>query len=349
MLRANGYSFFRAMFAVALVALLTGCGAALERHMQKTSGEVMQSLSRNHTLPYQLEQDDAHMACSMAEATTPMMMAFGRVTTTPNQLGVTMSLSAGACAEERGRELEYAYQKHMRDRNVAQARDARYASHRHYRIAAKRYHRSWQYLNVHYGDVGQGDCPTEEFNDDLDEFIYLNGLLAGLQAMNAETKASQSLGVATNIPARVERAAQCLDDDKWWGAPMALRAAIWSMLPSTMPEGEDPFERLEEAGRKGEEAGVRLPHVMHAIAADNAGDNERVRRVIRRHAEAINENNAARHWVMVDENATLNILALSDRLWIENTGHRTPTGKLGTFWDDSAPEQEEEIDMEDFL
>jgi hypothetical protein len=37
---------------------------------------------------------------------------------------------------------------------------------------------------------------------------------------------------------------------------------------------------------------------------------------------------------MVDAMATQMILAISDRLWMENTGHRTPMGRLGTFWDD---------------
>jgi len=31
-------------------------------------------------------------------------------------------------------------------------------------------------------------------------------------------------------------------------------------------------------------------------------------------------------------------LELSDRLWTENTGHRTPIGEYGSFWDDKKEE-----------
>ena len=41
-------------------------------------------------------------------------------------------------------------------------------------------------------------------------------------------------------------------------------------------------------------------------------------------------------------------VAVSDRLWVENTGHRTPMGQLGTFWDDQK-EEVETMDLDDLL
>ena len=46
--------------------------------------------------------------------------------------------------------------------------------------------------------------------------------------------------------------------------------------------------------------------------------------------------------------ATDMIVAISDRLWMENTGHRTPMGQLGTFWDDEK-EAVETMDLDDLL
>jgi hypothetical protein len=46
--------------------------------------------------------------------------------------------------------------------------------------------------------------------------------------------------------------------------------------------------------------------------------------------------------------ATQQILAVSDRLWTEATGSRTPIGGLGTFWDDASP-AEEALDINDLL
>ncbi len=330
-----------------LLIVMTGC-SAIQNHMYRTSGTVMQGLSKDHTTPYLLQQDDVGMSCAMSEATTPMMMSFGRVTDNPDQLGIMMNLSAAGCSQERAWERELEYLKAMGDRNASHARDAQYGADRHHREAALRFHRSWKHLNVHYGDIGDQSCPTDRFDSDLDEFMYMSGLLAGLQAMGAQVAAGQSLGVPDNIAGRVERGAQCLDNEKWWGVPLAMRAAIWSMLESVKPEGEDPFERLDEASAMGEEAGVRVANVLHALAADNASKDERLRSVIRRHAEAIHETDAHPDWVMVDETATRGLMYISDRLWMEAQGHRTPTGRLGHFWDDEAPE-EDDSDLEGLL
>lgn len=339
----------RARFVVLLlvITLLSGC-SAIRNHMYATSGSVMQGLSKEHTTPYLLQQKDLGMSCAMSEATTPMMMSFGRVTDEPNQLGVMMNLSAAGCSVERAREHDLAYHRLMRDRDTDAARDAQYSARRHYREATLRYHRSWQNLNEHYGDIGNQECPTERLETEMDQFMYLSGLIAGLQAMNSQVRSGEQLGVPNNIGSRVARATDCLDDDRWWGVPGAMKAAVHAMLPSAAPEGVQPFEELEEASRKGEEAGVRLANVFHAVAARNAEDRERVRDVIRRHAEAIENREPAEDWTMIDETATQQIVALSDLLWTKATGHRTPTGRLGEFWDDKEPESEN-IDLNELM
>ena len=52
--------------------------------------------------------------------------------------------------------------------------------------------------------------------------------------------------------------------------------------------------------------------------------------------------------VLLDIVATQQVLAVSDRLWTEATGSRTPIGGLGTFWDDASP-AEEALDINDLL
>jgi hypothetical protein len=129
---------------------------------------------------------------------------------------------------------------------------------------------------------------------------------------------------------------------------MALRATVWAMIPGAQPAGEDPFVRLDIADEQGEEAGVRISHVFHAIAAQNKSDNERLRSVIRSHAEAIEETPSNEQWQLIDAMATQMIVAISDRLWMENTGHRTPMGQLGSFWDDEK-EAVETMDLDGLL
>lgn len=331
--------------AVVASVALSGCGVV--NHMvYKTTGDVLQGFSRNHTVPYLLSTDDLAMGCAMSEATAPLLMSFGRVTNEPDQIAVMLYLSAAGCADEQAREHELTGLAALGNMDGNAAEDAMIRQKRAHALAAKRYFRSWQHHNAYYGEPGNGECP--DFDDDLDEFIYMAGLLSGLQALNAEIQSTSAIGVPKNVGSVVGRATSCLDSDKWWGAPMALRATIWAMIPGAMPEGENAFERLEMSDRQGEQAGVRLSHVFHAIAAMNKGDNERLRDVIRRHAESIEETPSNEEWAFVDAMSTQMIVAISDRKWVENTGYRTPLGRLGTFWDDE-PEDVETMDLDDLL
>lgn len=331
--------------AVVASVALGGCGVV--NHMvYKTTGDVLQGFSRNHTVPYLLSTDDLAMGCAMSEATAPLLMSFGRVTNEPDQIAVMLYLSAAGCADEQAREHELTGLAALGDMDGDAAEDAMIRQKRAHALAAKRYFRSWQHHNAYYGEPGTGECP--DFDDDLDEFIYMAGLLSGLQALNAEIQSTSAIGVPKNVGSMVGRATSCLDNEKWWGAPMALRATIWAMIPGAMPEGENAFERLEMSDRQGEQAGVRLSHVFHAISAMNKGDNERLRDVIRRHAESIEETPSNEDWAFVDAMSTQLIVAISDRMWVENNGHRTPLGQLGTFWDDEQ-EDVETMDLDDLL
>jgi len=329
---------FRGVFvALALGTFLSGCGV-INHMIYKTTGDVMQGFSREHTIPYLMKSGDLAMGCAMSEATAPLLMSFGRVTNEPDQLAVMLYLSAGGCAEEAGREHELAALAALYEGKGNAAEDAMIRQKRAYALASKRYLKSWQHHNAFYGEPGTGECP--DFDEDMDEFIYLAGLLSGLQALNTEIQSTSSIGVPKNVGSVVARASSCLDNDNWWGVPMALKATVWSMMPGALPEGEDAFERLATADRQGEEAGVRLSHVFHAIAATNKGDDAKVKAVIRKHAESLDARPANEDWAFVDAMATNMIVAISDRLWVENTGHRTPLGQLGTFWDDQQKEVE---------
>ena len=327
-------------------AILSGCGA-VNHMMYKTTGDVMQGFSRDHTVPFLMESDDLAMGCAMSEATAPLLMSFGRVTREPDQLAVMLYLSAGGCADEQAREYELEALAAMHAMNGNAAEDAMIRQKRAHTVAARRYYKAWQHHNAQYGNPADGECP--DFDDDMDEFIYMAGLLSGLQALNAQIQSTSSIGVPANIGSIAARATSCLENDKWWGAPMALRATVWAMIPGAQPEGEDALERLEIADAQGEEAGVRLAHVFHAIAALNRGDEAMVREVIRDHAESLERTPASEDWRFVDAMATNMIVAVSDRLWVENTGHRTPLGQLGTFWDDNKQEDIETMDLDDLL
>lgn len=329
------------VWLLVLLTTLPGCSL-----IYKTTGDVMQGFSKAHTVPYLLKTDDLAMSCAMSQATAPLLLSFGRVTSEPDQLAVMLYLTAGGCAEEAAREDELQGLAALQGLQAEEAQDASIRQKRHYALAAQRYFKGWKHFKAYYGDPGTADCP--EFDKDIDGFIYMAGLLNGLQALNAEIQSTESIGVPKNIGSVVAQATGCLDNRTWWGAPMALRATVWAMLPGTMPQGERAFERLQQSDRQGEEAGVRLAHVFHAIAAVNKGDDAALRAVIRRHAKAIEEKPAPEQWRLVDAMATQIIQAISDRMWVEHVGYRTPSGQLGTFWDDQ-PEATETMSLDGIL
>ncbi|WP_372964177.1 hypothetical protein [Marinobacter sp.] len=333
------------MTALAASFALSGCGV-VNNMIYKTTGDVMQGFSRNHTVPYLLESDDLAMGCAMSEATAPLLMSFGRVTSEPDQLAVMLYLSAGSCAEEKANEYELAGLAKMYAMDGTAAEDAFIQKKRAYSLAAKRYLKGWQHHNAYYGKPDDSECP--DFDDEMDEFIYMAGLLSGLQALNGQVQATSSIGVPFNTASVVGRASQCLDNNKWWGAPMALRATVWAMVPGTEPKGEDAFERLAIAQEQGKKAGVRLGHVFHAIAATNKNDSDLVKSIIRDYSESVKTDNANEDWRFVDAMAESMLVSISDRLWMENTGHRTPMGQFGTFWDDQQ-EPVETMDLDDLL
>ncbi|GAA3579009.1 hypothetical protein [Marinobacter xestospongiae] len=342
----RGFARLRGVAASVAVSLaLGGCGV-VNNMIYKTTGDVMQGFAKSHTVPYLLESQDLAMGCAMSQATAPLLMSFGRVTSEPDQLAVMLYLTSGACIEEQAREYELQGLAQLRAMSAEGAEDAMIRQKRAYALASERYFKGWQHHNAFYGKPDESECP--DFDEDLDEFVYFAGLLTGLQALNAEIQSTSSIGVPKNVGSTVARATSCLDNDKWWGAPMALRATVWAMIPGALPQGEDAFHRLEIADRQGEQAGVRISHVFHAMAAMNRGDTERLRGIIRSHAESIKETPSSDQWRMVDAMATQLIVAMSDRMWMENTGHRTPFGQLGTFWDDQ-PEATEVMDLDDLL
>ncbi len=338
-------SLLKAFVLGLVVAGLSACGA-VQHMMYKTTGDVMVNFAADHQVPFTLATDDMGINCAMSEALTPMLMSFGRVRDEPHKLAVITYGSAGLCAEALSWEEELRYMRAIKNQNANEAEDALIAQKRLNVVAAKRNYIAYQHLVAEYGEPG-GECP--ELEEELDEFIWIMGMVSGLQALNNEITSTTGLGVPKNIAAKVERAATCVDDDRWWGVPMALRATIWSMLPGAEPKGEDAMKRLKLAAKKGERAGVRLVHVFQALAYFGKGDMDNVKQVIRDHVKAKKKKDADPDHRLLDELATTLLTAMSDRMWTDAKGYRTPVGGLGTFWDDRKESPAEAIDLDDIL
>lgn len=317
---------FLALLVVAVALLATACSP------KKIVGDQVIKFSKEEMVPYLLTFDDTRMACAAGEALTPLLLTMESVGSNPDQLAIMVYLSAGLCAEATALEHELRYLRAVKQQNILEAQDARIAQKRAHALAAQRQYAAWQRLVSYYGDIPPGRCP--KLKDDFDQFIWLMGLVAGVNSALNDSQSDQAVGVPRDIAAKVERGAACLNEKSWWSAPLGVRAALWNILPMIAPPGVRPMETLAKVAKQSERQGVRLGHALWAVSAYGNGDKELVKNIIRDFAAAGRTAKLDPNFRMVDAIANDMILAISDRLWTEATGTRTPMGGLGTFWDD---------------
>ena len=332
------------IFAVVLLSTTFLLGGCTKQIFRMTAG-ITERFAEDYMLPYMMTTTDLRMSCAMAESMTPIMMTMKQFNPGLEKVTIMSMISASLCSQEVAFEKELEYQRALYTRNNTDAQDARIAMKRHYKTTAERQYAAYQRMVKFYGEPGGKECPR--LLDDVEQMNYLVGLLSGLQAIYSDTQATSGL-VPRNIAAKVERAAACLDAEKWFGVPLAIRATIWTLLPGALPEGEDNWARLDEADQMGEQSKVRLAHVFHALAAHSKGDKDRVRAIIKKHAEITKNVASEREFRQLDAMATSQLTALSDLMWTEAKGHRTPVGKFGKFWDERA-KATNAIDLDDIL
>lgn len=324
--------------ALAVAATLGGCS------IHGMTGDVMADYSTEHLIPWVLESGDTGMACETGVSLGGFLISFGRVTDPPHRAAIPTLLSAAVCAQEQAYEADLRSRRAIRAANVPEAKDARTVEKRQNVVAARRFLAAWQSTVAQYGMPGEG-CPELESN--YDELVYTLGLLSVVQALQHDMAAESKAGVPLDAPARAARATECLNNARWWGVPQALRAVVWVSVPGTAPDGADPWYELAQAAKVGEQAGVRLAHAIQAQAAVGAGRDDVLRAAIEAHAASLARTPPAAKWTTVDRIATQQITALSDRIWTDAEGHRTPFGALGDFPVD--PEVEEGDDLLDGL
>ncbi len=324
----------------AALAALPGCGM-----VYKTTGDVLVSYGRAEMVPYLMTYQDVGMACATGEALTPLLLSFESVGSDPDKLATLVYTVAATCTESMALEEELRYMRAVKEGRVNEAQDARSRQKELAEISARRQYEAYRRSFVEFGEADNGKCPR--LRSDFDELVWMIGQISGVQSLLNDATADTAVGVPRDVAAKVERGLACLDNEKWWGVPRGGRAALWNILPMLKPANADAWAELERATRLGFEQGVRLPSALYAISAYSVGDDQRVRRAIREFAN--NDKNLDPNYAMIDSIAGMLIKGISDRMWTEATGKRTPYGNLGTFWDDTRKSSESTINIDDLL
>jgi hypothetical protein len=290
--------------------------------------------------PATMATTDIGASCSTGMALGPVLSALGEVGRRPYKAMTFTSLAAGMCGDVAAWGAELDRLRAVQGTDASGSRDHLIRERRIHAATATRYYDAWLMLDLAFPneDLGE-DCPrlSVRKNEDL---LLLLGLTSGALAMVHDRAAEGIVGVPTDLPRKVERAAACLDDDKFWGVPRALQASVWAAVPGAAPPGVDPWEVLAEAAATGESASVRLGRALQVQALSTAGHRDAVRDAIRSHATSVDATPSDPAWALLDRFATELILHESDKIWMSAVGHRTPLGGLGTFPDDPAADSE---------
>jgi hypothetical protein len=144
----------------------------------------------------------------------------------------------------------------------------------------------------------------------------------------------------------------CVNSDEFWGLPEAIKAMVQIMKAKIGNEQEAldaGYASLAAAAHVGEGQRVRMVHLLEATLYSMQGNDAALKEVIRKHVKIIAAQPSDPEQRLLDLMATRGITLISDKLWTQNTGQRTPYNKLGTFWDDKATQTNDAPDIDDLL
>ena len=310
------------------------------------TGKILVGFVEDHAVPYVLKTDDVAMGCVMAEALTLLIPSLAQINASPYKLAVMFDFLSGSCAEFKATEEELRYIRAIHVKNVTEAQDARILQKRFLNLAAHRQLKGYLNLELAFPEMPGNRCP--DFTSWNDEFYWLIGLMDGLQAVLNDLASEGGAQVPLDISLKVGRGAGCLDNKRWWGLPNAIQSAIWVSFPGHKPESIEPLMLLDQAMKTGMQQGMLIVHVIAAKIYIGLGNSERVKEIIRSNVQNRTSFSANPDFLFLNQVASIQIQAISDYMWTEATGKRTPVGGLGTFWDD--PESTEDtVDISDIL
>lgn len=342
----------RYVFLLLAALLMSGCSSnPLMAPVYKVTGGVLKGYAETEATPYVLEMSDTGMACALGESVDPLLYSFSRVVDAPNETGSLLMLLSANCAEQKAWEAELRYLTYEFAGAIDQAKDARERAKRLNALVAKRRYKAFQRAMAAYEfdpAAENAECPF--LFDEYDELTFLLGLLTGMQAIVNDANSGALAGVPRDIAAQAERAAKCVDNEKWGGLPNSIRGLVWLLLPDTRPElSPDPWEVLENSSRLSIEKGMRAPMALEAVAAETFGRDDVLEDVLARFAASEKSFDVREKYRLIDEIARLVVTFTSDKYWASHYGYRTPSTYFGKLSDQRDMEDVETMDLDGLL
>lgn len=258
---------------LALPLLLCSCAST-----ERAGANLSLHFFENHLVSPMLAADDLPMACIGGQSFAQVLLALGPtgLKADTDRLSVLLYAASAMCADDNALEEELRFMRASRQNRAEEAEDARINQLRWLAIASRRQYRSYQffehYFTSRYGmEIGEG-CP--QFSNELDEMTFMLGAISGLMAIVSDVNSENQVNVPKDIAGRAGRAMKCLDNEKWWGLPLAIQAAIWNIMPGGGPA--DPWLTMQQSMAIGRKEGVRVAYVVYALSAYAKDDQARL-------------------------------------------------------------------------
>ena len=184
--------------------------------------------------------------------------------------------------------------------------------------------------------------------------LWLLGNIGGVQAVQHDGASGRLLGVPLDVPVKAMRAMSCLDNQKWWGMPKATQAAVWIIVPGSSDGFEDargnqvdPYSTLEASLKVAQGSEIRAAFAIAAMVFENVGKTDALKATIARYAKLTADGKKHKRQLL-ELVARRQIYAASDRIWTNQTGHRTPLNQFGQFpggqGNETAPDNDDLLD-----
>lgn len=324
---------FKTAFKITLLfatVTLTACSK------DQLVGNSLRSYSLEYALPLILQTDDIQMICHANDGFSPLIKAFTRFNVETDMMLAFGYAGSSICTEKQASEKELwstltekqGWTDAAIDARIAQQLLNRDAAHK--QMAAYQHATNFFKTQYHY-EFGEGTCPR--FKQELDELLLFVGATAALQALHNDVASGRLVKVDMEIPPKVIQALSCLDNQKWWGFPQSLRAALIIILPET-PEAEAlAWQALQHNAALGVQQGVRIGYATYATIASIKGRDDHLRQALKGF-EAVSSDAINTKYLLLDTIAEQQVRQLANRFWMRLEGYRAPTEGYSQFLDE---------------
>ena len=292
------------------VLVLLGCRAKVDHFV---SHKVVDRAS---------DVPDVGEACATGAALANAMRSLTGDNNPPHEALLVAEVTGALCSEMDAREADLAALRAQKngapEGRASEIRDATILGQRGHAEAAARFYRAYQHLEARWGTAGE-DCPR--LNEEA-AVVYTFGLFAGLNALLHDKASDNAVGVPADIPSRVARAADCLDNEALWHVPAALQAAAWAAVPGSGPADVDPWDKLVREAEAGSHTGVRLAYAVLTRIAGNSGRDDLLVAGLAAQAKSRADVATDPEWALFDRYAEIVSLHEADLYWTRTRGYR---------------------------